>query len=193
MGAVDAALATFRQLAAAGSGSASAAVIAQLATAAMHHDPAAASSLQNHLAPVPEMDADAAAALETTGAHPETHLSQSVSALMPIITERLGRVGGSTRMSKAAKASGSGEAQKAKKRSRKKVVRLPKGFDPENPAPPPDPERWLPKWQRSDFKRKRRSRKDKVRAVSTAPNILPGSRQNSIEVCAFLDIYLSRL
>ena len=48
------------------------------------------------------------------------------------------------------------------KRKRKQRSRLPKGFDPENPGPPPDPERWLPKWQRSEFKRKRRSRKDKV-------------------------------
>ena len=48
------------------------------------------------------------------------------------------------------------------KRKRKRRSRLPKGFDPENPGPPPDPERWLPKWQRSEFKRKRRSRKDKV-------------------------------
>ncbi|KAK9820199.1 hypothetical protein WJX72_007419 [[Myrmecia] bisecta] len=53
-----------------------------------------------------------------------------------------------------------GEAPKEKKR-RKKKIRLPKGFDPENPGPPPDPERWLPKWQRSDFKKKRNRRKDK--------------------------------
>jgi signal recognition particle subunit SRP72 len=32
---------------------------------------------------------------------------------------------------------------------------LPKGFDPENPGPL-DPERWLPKWQRSDFRKKKR-------------------------------------
>ena len=38
-----------------------------------------------------------------------------------------------------------------KKRKRKTV--LPKSFDPENPGPEPDPERWLPKWQRSKYKK----------------------------------------
>lgn len=51
-----------------------------------------------------------------------------------------------------------GEAS-ANKRKRKRKTRLPKNFDPENPGPPPDPERWLPKWQRAEYKRKRRSRK----------------------------------
>lgn len=31
-------------------------------------------------------------------------------------------------------------------------------FDPENPGPPPDPERWLPKRERSEFKKKMRKR-----------------------------------
>lgn len=44
------------------------------------------------------------------------------------------------------------------KKTRKRKVRLPKGFDPANPGPSPDPERWLPKWQRSDFKRKKNRR-----------------------------------
>lgn len=35
----------------------------------------------------------------------------------------------------------------------KKRVRYPKNFDPANPGPLPDPERWLPKWQRSRFKK----------------------------------------
>jgi hypothetical protein len=39
-----------------------------------------------------------------------------------------------------------------KKRS-KKTVRYPKDFDPNVPNPPVDPERWLPKWQRSRFKK----------------------------------------
>ncbi len=53
------------------------------------------------------------------------------------------------------------EGSKDKKR-RKRKKRLPAGFDPANPGPLPDPERWLPKWQRSDFKKKRNRRKDKV-------------------------------
>lgn len=39
-----------------------------------------------------------------------------------------------------------------KKRKNKKI-QYPKGFDPKAPGPPPDPERWLPKWQRSKFKK----------------------------------------
>ena len=63
---------------------------------------------------------------------------------------------------RASKASG-GEAT-ASKRKRKRKTRLPKDFDPEHPGPPPDPERWLPKWQRSDYKRKRRNRKVHLQA-----------------------------
>lgn len=48
------------------------------------------------------------------------------------------------------------------KKKRKQKPRLPKNFDPENPGPKPDPERWLPKWQRSDFKKKRNRRREKA-------------------------------
>lgn len=41
-----------------------------------------------------------------------------------------------------------------KKKGRKHPRYLPKGFDKENPGPLPDPERWLPKYERKDFKRK---------------------------------------
>merc|ERR1711879_658367 len=36
----------------------------------------------------------------------------------------------------------------------------PKNFDPENPGAPPDPERWLPKRERAEFK-KRMKKRDK--------------------------------
>lgn len=39
-----------------------------------------------------------------------------------------------------------------KKRTNRQI-RYPKDFDHENPGQPPDPERWLPKWQRSRFKK----------------------------------------
>jgi hypothetical protein len=55
-----------------------------------------------------------------------------------------------------------GPSQRKRRKHRK---RLPKNFDPENPGPMPDPERWLPKWQRSDYKKKRTRRKEKVRTV----------------------------
>eukprot|EP01024_Parvocaulis_polyphysoides_P034560 TRINITY_DN3060_c0_g1_i1.p2 TRINITY_DN3060_c0_g1~~TRINITY_DN3060_c0_g1_i1.p2 ORF type:complete len:279 (-),score=49.43 TRINITY_DN3060_c0_g1_i1:322-1158(-) len=57
-----------------------------------------------------------------------------------------------------------GEEGGVKKR-RKRKPRYPKGFDPENPGPMPDPERWLPKWQRSDYKKKNKRRKDKQAVV----------------------------
>lgn len=44
------------------------------------------------------------------------------------------------------------------KRAKKKAIRWPKGFDPENPGPPPDPERWLPKRERAEFKKRMRKR-----------------------------------
>jgi hypothetical protein len=40
------------------------------------------------------------------------------------------------------------------KKRRARKIRYPKDFDPLNPpAHGPDPERWLPKWQRSRFKK----------------------------------------
>lgn len=49
------------------------------------------------------------------------------------------------------------KAAKAKKK-RKRKIRYPKNFDPENPGPPPDPERWLPKRERAEFKKRMRKR-----------------------------------
>ncbi|CAI2362788.1 unnamed protein product [Moneuplotes crassus] len=44
------------------------------------------------------------------------------------------------------------------KAKKNKKVKYPKNFDPENPGPMPDPERWIPKWQRSKGKKKLRMR-----------------------------------
>ena len=44
-------------------------------------------------------------------------------------------------------------------------LRLPKGLDLQNPGPPPDPDRWLPKWQRSDFTKKKRNRQQRREKV----------------------------
>lgn len=38
-------------------------------------------------------------------------------------------------------------------KKRKRNIKYPKNFNPKNPGPEPDPERWLPKWQRSRFKK----------------------------------------
>jgi len=52
------------------------------------------------------------------------------------------------------------EKEKREKKKQRKKKRYPKDFDPENPGPPPDPERWLPKRERTEFKKKMR-KKDK--------------------------------
>jgi signal recognition particle subunit SRP72 len=52
------------------------------------------------------------------------------------------------------------EQKKAGKtpKKRKRKTRWPKNFDPENPGPLPDPERWLPKRERTEFKKRMRKR-----------------------------------
>lgn len=61
------------------------------------------------------------------------------------------------------------------KKKRKRKSRLPKGLDPANPGPPPDPERWLPKWQRSDFKRKRTTSRRREKVCRAPSSQLVGS------------------
>ncbi|KAF8390589.1 hypothetical protein HHK36_025116 [Tetracentron sinense] len=48
---------------------------------------------------------------------------------------------------------------KAKAKKRKRKPRYPTGFDPANPGPPPDPERWLPKRERSSYRPKRKDKR----------------------------------
>lgn len=61
-----------------------------------------------------------------------------------------------------------GEGQNKKKPKRKRKPHYPKGYDPSKPnggLPAPDPERWLPKWQRSDAKKKQKRRRDRTEQV----------------------------
>ena len=51
--------------------------------------------------------------------------------------------------------------EKKKKKKRKRKIRYPKDFNPDNPGPLPDPERWLPKWQRAENRKLRKKKKDK--------------------------------
>mmetsp|Transcript_10442 Transcript_10442/g.32680 ORF Transcript_10442/g.32680 Transcript_10442/m.32680 type:complete len:964 (-) Transcript_10442:105-2996(-) len=55
-----------------------------------------------------------------------------------------------------------GDAQKDQqaKKKKKRKPKYPKNYDPANPGPAPDPERWLPKRERTEFKKKMR-KKDK--------------------------------
>lgn len=62
-------------------------------------------------------------------------------------------------------AGGEGEEVAKQKKRRKRRKRLPKGYDPANPPPPPDPERWLPKWERSDAKRKHKKKQREKEAA----------------------------
>ncbi|GFQ08225.1 signal recognition particle subunit srp72 [Phtheirospermum japonicum] len=51
------------------------------------------------------------------------------------------------------------KAKEKAKKKRKRKPKYPKGFDPENPGPPPDPERWLPKRERSSYRPKRKDKR----------------------------------
>merc|ERR1712217_248096 len=57
-----------------------------------------------------------------------------------------------------ADAEGAEEVKEKKKRKKNRKIRYPKNFDPENPGPMPDPERWLPKHERTEYKKKMRKR-----------------------------------
>lgn len=46
-----------------------------------------------------------------------------------------------------------GGAQVYMPKKRNLKIKYPKGFDPAHPGSMPDPERWLPKWQRSKYKK----------------------------------------
>ncbi|KAJ1613718.1 signal recognition particle SPR72 [Cryptosporidium canis] len=50
---------------------------------------------------------------------------------------------------------------KKKPKHKKRKPRYPKGFDPLNPGPAPDPERWLPKEQRLSFRKLNKNRNNK--------------------------------
>lgn len=52
-----------------------------------------------------------------------------------------------------------GKSKSKAKKKRKRKPKYPKGFDPANPGPPPDPERWLPKRERSSFRPKRKDKR----------------------------------
>ncbi|KAL6193176.1 hypothetical protein ACLB2K_034260 [Fragaria x ananassa] len=52
-----------------------------------------------------------------------------------------------------------GKSKSKSKKKRKRKPKYPKGFDPANPGPPPDPERWLPKRERSSYRPKRKDKR----------------------------------
>ncbi|CAG9322281.1 SRP72 [Blepharisma stoltei] len=55
------------------------------------------------------------------------------------------------------------------RKKRKRKPKYPKGFDPKNPNnPPPDPERWLPKKERSEYKKKNWKKQKKLKGPQGA-------------------------
>lgn len=60
------------------------------------------------------------------------------------------------------------EVKKGRSKKRKRKPRYPKGFDPANPGPPPDPERWLPKRERSSYRPKRKDKRAQIRGSQGA-------------------------
>ncbi|KAK9832822.1 hypothetical protein WJX81_004606 [Elliptochloris bilobata] len=150
-GEVDGAFESYQALrAAAPSAPAAAALLGALAKAAVAAGADAAGALRKELPPAPALPSAQVDALEAAafGSGAMRRRNADAAAVRPEGD------GGATR----------------EKRKRKRKVRLPKGFDPANPGPPPDPERWLPKWQRSDFKRK------KKRGAPAASKELKGSQ-----------------
>lgn len=128
------------------SSAASAQMLAQLARASADTDPAGARQMQARLPAhqqPSELDVDA---LEAAWAGKRAGAGKRAAE---------GPLEGDADMPKA------GAPDKKQRKKRKHKVRLPKGLDLENPGPPPDPDRWLPKWQRSDFTKKKRNRQQR--------------------------------
>ncbi|CEO97826.1 Signal recognition particle subunit SRP72 [Plasmodiophora brassicae] len=66
------------------------------------------------------------------------------------------------------------EKVKAKKK-KKKPIRYPKGFDPAHPGPPPDPERWIPRYERTKGRRRHQGGAFKGAQGSVAASTSAGS------------------
>jgi signal recognition particle subunit SRP72 len=139
--------------------------LAGLVIASSHYDPAAANEHYSRLEvlcpPPDETDAAMVDAAELEqAALPRTLRSVGASEAA---AERQKR-----QASDEADADGSGGGRLRKKRQRRKKPIYPKGFDPENPSafPAPDPERWLPKRERSTY---RQRKKDKRAGISRGP------------------------
>ncbi|EYU46269.1 hypothetical protein ABFS82_04G057700 [Erythranthe guttata] len=109
------------------------ALVGLISTAA-HTDVDKAESYEKHLKPLPGLKGIDVESLEKTSGAKMVESGPAVEAYEPKSKE------------------------KAKKK-RKRKPKYPKGFDPENPGPPPDPERWLPKRERSSYRPKRKDKR----------------------------------
>ncbi|KAM0849683.1 hypothetical protein ACQ4PT_053579 [Festuca glaucescens] len=85
--------------------------------------------------------------------------------LKGINVESLEKASGARHADQAVKVDVPEEVKKQKAKKRKRKPKYPKNFDPANPGPPPDPERWLPKRERSSYRPKRNKRGTQVRGA----------------------------
>ncbi|XP_068657676.1 uncharacterized protein [Aristolochia californica] len=109
--------------------------------------------------------------LVTTAAHVDVNKAESyeerlkpLPGLKEINVESLERTSGAKHFEGAHMANPVNEVQEEGKRGkarkkRKRKPRYPKGFDPTNPGPPPDPERWLPRRERSSYRPKKKDKR----------------------------------
>ncbi|CAH8257390.1 unnamed protein product [Arabidopsis lyrata] len=108
---------------------------------------------------------DALVGLVTTLAHvnverAETYEKQlkPLPGLKAVDVDNLEKTSGAKPIQGSA-ASSSQEEVKKEKAKRKRKPKYPKGFDQANPGPPPDPERWLPRRERSSYRPKRKDKR----------------------------------
>ncbi|CAN6937651.1 unnamed protein product [Brassica oleracea] len=79
--------------------------------------------------------------------------------LKAVDVDNLEKTSGAKPMEGAASAMQEEVKKEKAKKKRKRKPKYPKGFDPANPGPPPDPERWLPRRERSSYRPKRKDKR----------------------------------
>ncbi|CAD5316566.1 unnamed protein product [Arabidopsis thaliana] len=79
--------------------------------------------------------------------------------LKAVDVDNLEKTSGAKPIEGISAASLSQEEVKKEKVKRKRKPKYPKGFDPENSGPTPDPERWLPRRERSSYRPKRKDKR----------------------------------
>lgn len=136
-----------------------------------------ASHLYEELLKTQGSSIEALVGLVMTTAHTELEKAESyekqlraLSGLKGINVEALEKTHGARQAEGAhmGKMEVSEEVKKARAKKRKRKPRYPKGFDPANPGPPPDPERWLPKRERSSYRPRRKDKRAQVRGSQGA-------------------------
>jgi signal recognition particle subunit SRP72 len=103
---------------------------------------------------------EALAGLVATSARIDLEKAKPLPGLKGINVEGQGleKTSGARHVDQAVKVDAPEEVKKQKAKKRKRKPKYPKHFDPANPGPPPDPERWLPKRERSSYRPKRNKR-----------------------------------